>query len=331
MKTRNHGRIIWLALWAFGLVMVSLLGAGCHLYNLERNLKPADAEFFSQVRYIITGDERKVFLELPDADKSKFIEDFWKRRDPDPDTAENEFKDQYFNRIQKANELFHGEGKPGWLTDRGRIYILFGPPMDRITNPTSLSGRERCTEVWYYGQFPVVFEDANCTGNYELVTYDLTSLRETNLAYMSTLAEAQSNAQKTIQPETGGKAFFDFDWEVQKKVVTPDRVEGQVVVEVPLARIWFKAIGNKLETVLDIEVELNDSKGKVYWERKESLPLSTTEEELKISLKGKVRKEIPFILDKDLDLLRAGKSQFVIRMKNNTGNESVRKTSSFSF
>lgn len=330
MRTPASPRIFRLALLGLALIVVSLFAAGCHLYNLEQNLKPADAEFLSQVRYIVTGEERKVFLELPDADRPKFIEDFWKRRDPDPDSVENEFKDEYFSRIKRTNELFHGEGKPGWLTDRGRIYILFGPPLDRITNPASLSGRDRCTEVWYYGQFPVVFDDENCTGNYTLITYDLTSLRELNLAYMSNLAQAQSEAQKTIQPETGGKPFFDFDWEVQKKVVTADRLEGQVVLEVPLARIWFKAAGNTLETVLDIELELKDSKGKVCWEHKESLPVSTTEEELKSGSKAKVRKEIPFLVDKDLDLLRAGKNQFVIRLKNNTGNETLRKTSSFS-
>jgi GWxTD domain-containing protein len=331
MNTRNSERRFRLAALALGLAIVSILATGCHLYNLERNLKPADADFLSKVRYIITGEERKTFLELPDADKPKFIEDFWKRRNPDPDSQVNEFKVEYFNRVQKATELFHGEGMPGWLTDRGRIYILFGPPLDRITNPASLSGRERCTEVWYYGQFPVVFVDENCTGNYVLVTYDLTSLREQNIAYMSNLAQAQSEAEKTIQPSTpSGKPFFDFSWDVEKTTVTADRLEGRILVDMPLARIWFKAVGNALETVVDIEVELRDSKGKVYWEHKESLPLSTTEEELKRNMKGEVRKEIPFVIDKDLDLLRAGKNQFVIRLKNNTGNETVRKTSEFS-
>jgi GWxTD domain-containing protein len=130
--------IFSLSLAAAGLFALLAFFAGCHLYNLERNLKPPDAEFLSQVRYIITGEERKTFLELPDGDKPKFIEDFWKRRDPDPNAEENEFKVEYFKRLNKSNELFHGEGKPGWLTDRGRIYILFGPPMDRIVNPPSL-------------------------------------------------------------------------------------------------------------------------------------------------------------------------------------------------
>ena len=68
----------------------------CRLYNLERKLNPADADFLNKVRYIITSEERRTFLELPDSEKAQFIEDFWKRRDPDPTTEENEFKMEYF-------------------------------------------------------------------------------------------------------------------------------------------------------------------------------------------------------------------------------------------
>jgi GWxTD domain-containing protein len=328
MSNKNRGGLFRLGLGAAGLAVVLWGGAACHLYNLERNLKPADAEFLSQVRYIITGEERRTFLESPESDHPKLIKDFWNRRDPDPDTPENEFKDEYLGRIEKANELFHGEGKPGWLTDRGRIYILLGPPLDRIINPPSLStGRQQCAEVWYYGQFPVVFSDANCTGYYQLVTYDLTPVRELNLAYMSELGKAQGRAQMPLQPQE--KSLFDFDWSVRTTSVTEDRVEGLVVVEVPVASIWFKAVKDKLETVLDIELELNDSQGDLYWEQKTRLPLSTTEEELKTQLRAKIRKEIPFVFDKDLDRLRAGKNKFVIQIKNATGDESLRKMKSF--
>ncbi|MCJ7610676.1 MAG: GWxTD domain-containing protein [Candidatus Aminicenantes bacterium] len=313
---------------AAGLLALFALVAGCRLYNLEKNLKPADAEFISTVRYIITGEERKIFLESADTDKPKLIEEFWKRRDPDPDTEENEFKIEYLNRLARANELFHGEGKAGWLTDRGRIFILFGPPLDRIVNPPSLGSRiERCSEVWYYGQFPVVFADYSCNGNYQLVTYDLTPIREMNMAYMSALSEAQNQAQTTFRQE---KSLFIFDWDVQKKTVAPDLVEGLVTVEVPVANIWFKAVDDKMETVLEIQLELLDSEGKVYWEHKESLPVLTSESELKAKAKDRIRREIPFSFDKDLDRLRRGKNQFNIRIKNTTGDETLRKTTSFS-
>ncbi len=80
------------------------------------------------VRYIITEEERKVFdaLTTPE-ERDHFIEQFWYRRDPDPRTSINEYKEEFYRRIAYANEKF-GSGIPGWKTDRGRTYITFGPP-----------------------------------------------------------------------------------------------------------------------------------------------------------------------------------------------------------
>src|SRR5262249_49408325 len=75
-----------------------------------------------EVPYIITEDERRAFNALKtDEERDKFIEIFWRLRDPDPDTPENEYKDQYYERKQYANEHY-ASGVPGWKTDRGRIY-----------------------------------------------------------------------------------------------------------------------------------------------------------------------------------------------------------------
>ncbi len=88
------------------------------------------------VAYIITDEERVVFSRLATADeKEAFIEQFWLRRDPDPRTAVNEFKEEHYRRIAYANERFTG-GLPGWKTDRGRIYILHGPPTEIESHPT---------------------------------------------------------------------------------------------------------------------------------------------------------------------------------------------------
>lgn len=85
--------------------------------------------------YIISPEERDVFLKLTnDEERERFIEQFWARRDPDPSTPDNEFREEHYRRIQYANQHFHA-GIPGWRTDRGRIYIAFGAP-DRIeTHP----------------------------------------------------------------------------------------------------------------------------------------------------------------------------------------------------
>jgi len=79
------------------------------------------------VRWIITDEERAAFKQLSnDDERDQFIEQFWLRRDPTPDTAENEYKEEHYRRIAYANEHF-AAGLPGWKTDRGRIYIMYGP------------------------------------------------------------------------------------------------------------------------------------------------------------------------------------------------------------
>lgn len=88
------------------------------------------------MKYIITDDERATFARLSnDEERERFIELIWKLRDPTPDTEENEFKDEYYRRVTYANEHFSA-GKPGWLTDRGHIYIVWGPP-DEIESHAS--------------------------------------------------------------------------------------------------------------------------------------------------------------------------------------------------
>ena len=88
------------------------------------------------VTYIITDEERKAFKVLKtDEERDQFIEQFWLRRDPDPDTPENEYKEQYWERVQYANEKF-SSGIPGWKTDRGRIYIKFGKPDELESHPS---------------------------------------------------------------------------------------------------------------------------------------------------------------------------------------------------
>ncbi len=87
------------------------------------------------VIYIITPEERSAFLQLTtNEDRESFIEQFWLRRDPTPDTPENEFKEEHYRRIAYANQMF-SSGWPGWKTDRGRIYIIWGKPDDKDSHP----------------------------------------------------------------------------------------------------------------------------------------------------------------------------------------------------
>ena len=89
-----------------------------------------------EVPYIISDEERSAFLQLQtNEEREQFIEAFWQRRDPTPDTVENEFKEEHYRRIAYANERF-ASGIPGWRTDRGRIYIIWGPADEVEAHPT---------------------------------------------------------------------------------------------------------------------------------------------------------------------------------------------------
>jgi GWxTD domain-containing protein len=88
------------------------------------------------VVYIISDAERKAFRLLSnDEERDQFIEAFWQRRNPDPDSEDNEFKDEHYRRIEYANDHF-ASGVPGWRTDRGRIYIKFGKPDEIDAHPS---------------------------------------------------------------------------------------------------------------------------------------------------------------------------------------------------
>lgn len=171
----------------------------CTYYKiLKPSLDPSSQKFLDRVRYIITAKEEKMFKEIPPENRDEFIEDFWKRRDPKPKTEVNEFRQQYYIRMAVANKTFSC-GLPGWKTDRGRIYILLGPPTDVIkksmggAGDTSLEFKkgervlssnllekgtftQRPTEIWVYNQYPdyfsgplrLVFVDYESNGDYKL-------------------------------------------------------------------------------------------------------------------------------------------------------------------
>ncbi len=155
--------------------------------NVKVELKKAYKDWLEKdVTYIITDEERRAFKKLAtDDERERFIEEFWRRRDPDPDTEENEFKEEYYERIAYANEHF-ASGIPGWKTDRGRIWIMYGKPDERDTHPMggaydrpSTEGGGSTTtypfETWFYRYLPGVgsgveieFVDPTGSGEYRI-------------------------------------------------------------------------------------------------------------------------------------------------------------------
>jgi GWxTD domain-containing protein len=129
---------------------------------VREELKGAYKTWLTQdVTYIISDEESKAFKSLSnDEERDAFIENFWLRRNPNPDSPENEFREEHYRRIAYANEHF-AAGKPGWKTDRGRIYISWGKPDSIDSHPSGGSyqrpidegGGETSTfpfETWHY-------------------------------------------------------------------------------------------------------------------------------------------------------------------------------------
>jgi GWxTD domain-containing protein len=159
--------------------------------NKVRNVKPELKESYKKwlnndVDYIITDEERKAFKALAtDEERENFIENFWRRRDPNPDTEENEYRDEYYERIAYANEHY-ASGIPGWKTDRGRVYITWGKP-DGVESHPSGGNYDRPSyegggststypfETWFYRHLDgigdgieIEFVDPTGTGEYRV-------------------------------------------------------------------------------------------------------------------------------------------------------------------
>ncbi len=141
-----NSRIISIIISLFFL-FVPLLGEKKSIKELPPKFKKWLKE---EVIYIITPKEKDVFLQLEtDRERVLFIEAFWKHRDPTPGTPWNEYKTEHYRRIAYANQrLGVGSPKPGWRTDRGRIYIILGEPMQRDSYTTQRELRD--TEIWFY-------------------------------------------------------------------------------------------------------------------------------------------------------------------------------------
>jgi GWxTD domain-containing protein len=170
------------------------------------------------VVYIISPEERSSFLHLStNEEREQFIEAFWQRRNPDPDSADNTFKEEHYRRIAYTNEHY-SSGIPGWKTDRGRIYIMWGPPDEVQTHPTggtydrpaSEGGGETSTypfEDWRYRYLEGIgenveleFVDPTMSGEYHL-TMDpsekdaLTNVPGAGLTEMESMGLASKTAR----------------------------------------------------------------------------------------------------------------------------------------
>jgi len=302
-------------------VILALLSAivlsGCATSSLEKpSLDPASQRFLDQIGYIITPQEEKTFREMPAQDRGEFIGDFWKRRDPTPNTEINEFRQQYYARLAVADKAFQA-GIPGWKTDRGRIYILLGPPTDVIKKtmgdtPTEFGQSkrelsqnlleegtvtERASETWVYNQYPdyfsgplrLVFVAYENTRDYKLIT-------DVEVKPFSMLTYHQSDPSMTqyqwageiVRSESSPDFVPFLDYEVVLGRVEKDRAGNAAIscsVRIPFRNIIYKVGPGGYSYDLELSLEVSHSAAKSSWREGQELKGFFTEEELKAKIR----------------------------------------------
>jgi GWxTD domain-containing protein len=289
----------------FALFLLTSL-AGCSMGGRSvRSLPEADKQFLSEVRYIITRQEKKLFPSLGPEERKQFIEDFWKKRDPSPGTEENEFRDEYYARIEKANHLFR-EGSSGWLTDRGRAYILLGDPERRNTYPSGYTFYDRPMEIWYYKFFTIVFIDYTFTGVY---TLEPLSVQQIGVI---------TSSQMRLKPEglVSNRVVFDFEIRVEQ----PGAGQVNLLIDVPYARLNMvqkSGQGDTIETALKIDVLVSGPHDEVVLQKQENHPVS-----LQTSALDKLPKNLSIHLPLQL---QPGSYSVLVTLENATDKSQVSK------
>jgi len=198
-------------------------------------LDPESRAFYENTRLIMNDDEIDIFKHLPDAEARKeFIQEFWEKRDPDPDTEVNEAKVEFDTRLDYVNKRFR-EGRKGIATDRGRIYLLLGPPEKIEAEPfLQAGGGGELLWVYYKYELGIYFVDPNGTGSYTIGTI------------LGNLFEAIEMAKlgETFTERSAPKNFTKFGLAYDK-----DRHELRLTI--PSAKLGFASEGGALAAEFD--------------------------------------------------------------------------------
>jgi len=253
----------------------ALLLASCAAARLEKQLDPKSRDFISKVRYTITSEERRAFLALVPEAREAFVEDFWKRRDPSPATSENEYKTDYFNRIERANHLFSGGAAPGWLQDRGRIYITLGPPDNRETYPRGITFYGLPTEIWWYGFFTITFIDERWVDDFRLIPESAAQIAIINQAQQEWNEPKQRMARGPEAGRVAGLPGLDV------KIEKADGEGMRFTLVIPYKNIWLKSRGAKFETTLEATMKVLDAAGSEAWTFTKAFPIDIPQSRLK--------------------------------------------------
>ena len=221
------------------VLILSIFLAGC-ASTVKIPLDPESRDFYETARLVMTDAEKDIFSHLPDAEsRREFIKDFWDKRDPDPDTENNEFKEEFEKRLDYANKHFR-EGRKGWNTDRGRIYVFLGPPEktdEYFPQPTAeLRGR---VIYWIYYQYDlgIEFMDEKGIGDYAITQIAGNLFDAMEAAKLGAIYRSDRGASKKF-------INFGLTYEKQKR---------QFVLSLPIKRLDFKDDQGSLKAAFDFE------------------------------------------------------------------------------
>lgn len=139
-------------------------------HRIESMSKEELQTHLGYIQYLLRSEDKKMLREIDSAARKRFLIDFWRALDPRPYTPENEFWQEYFRRIEYANENFSSSFSSGWKTDQGRVLLKFGIPNDKESFPAQPNAKPY--EVWYYyrdGGEKFIFAEIEGLGKYELI------------------------------------------------------------------------------------------------------------------------------------------------------------------
>jgi GWxTD domain-containing protein len=229
-------------------------------------LDPDSESFLEYARLIMTGEEKDIFSHLPDAaSRQEFIAEFWRKRDPDPYTEENEFKTEFYNRIEYANRRFR-EGPPGWKTDRGRIYIYMGPPDKFDEFFTHEDPDVRGPILWwiyYKYELGIEFVDVNNNGSYKIRRYDGSFTEALDSLMLGQVPTEKGEKRKFVN--------FKLDYNKERK---------EIVVAVPADAFNFIEEAGNLRAELEFQFFVYAKNGNKLAEFKQDRTFSETEDKI---------------------------------------------------
>ncbi len=257
---------VCLAVFGSGILTVLLISCGP---KGRVAMDPTSKDFYEYARLIMTKPEKHIFLMLPDKESRKeFIEDFWAKRDPDTFTEENEFKEEFYQRIEFANKRFI-EGIPGWKTDRGRIYIYLGTPDKIDQRPFINSPNVKGLIWWGYYRYRLGIEFVDKTGDGR---YSLSQQVGAAGGLLDVIEKAKFGR---IYNDRGdiGKVFSKFK-------VDYDREAREIVIVIPIESLSFESAENKLKADFEFEFFIYARKETEHTSFKRQKTYETTEEKV---------------------------------------------------